>query len=39
LGDVVVLMPAPAMDLATLERMMRAVRASIEEYFADGQDA
>ena len=33
LDDIVVLMPAPAMDLATLERMMQAVVASVQEYF------
>ncbi len=33
LGDVVVLMPAPAMDAATLERMLDAAVASIREYF------
>ena len=35
LGDVVVLMPAPAMDDATLERMMSAVVDSVDEYFRD----
>jgi adenosylmethionine-8-amino-7-oxononanoate aminotransferase len=34
LGDVVVLMPAPAMDAATLERMTDAVIETICEYFA-----
>jgi len=33
LGDVVVLMPAPAMDVATLERMMAAVVGTIHDYF------
>ena len=36
LGDVVVLMPAPAMDTATLERMLDATVAAICEYF-DGR--
>ncbi len=33
LGDVVVLMPAPAMDEATLERLLTAAIASINEFF------
>ena len=33
LGDVVVLMPAPAMDGGTLERLMTGVIATINEYF------
>ena len=33
LGDVVALMPAPAMDLATLARLMDATVASVREYF------
>jgi adenosylmethionine-8-amino-7-oxononanoate aminotransferase len=33
LGDVVTLMPAPAMDLATLERLIEAIVATIREYF------
>ena len=33
LGDVVVLMPAPAMDAQTLERLLSAVVATINEYF------
>ncbi len=33
LGDVVVLMPAPAMDLDTLQRMMTAVIDTIHDYF------
>jgi len=33
LGDVVVLMPAPAMDAATLTRLAGAVTAAIGEYF------
>ena len=32
LGDVVVLMPAPAMDAATLDRMLSAVVETIREY-------
>jgi len=36
LGDVVVLMPAPAMDAGTLDRMMDAVAATVTEYFAGG---
>ena len=35
LGDVVVLMPAPAMDLDTLERMMSATVGTIHDYFKD----
>jgi adenosylmethionine-8-amino-7-oxononanoate aminotransferase len=35
LGDVVVLMPAPAMDDDTLDRMLKATVASINEYFAE----
>ena len=35
LGDVVVLMPAPAMDTETLTRMLDAVIASIHEYFEE----
>jgi adenosylmethionine-8-amino-7-oxononanoate aminotransferase len=35
LGDVVVLMPAPAMDAGTLERMMSAVLDSIHETFRE----
>ncbi|MFA6135507.1 MAG: adenosylmethionine--8-amino-7-oxononanoate transaminase [Phycisphaerae bacterium] len=34
LGDVVVLMPAPAMDTATLERLLTGVIATIHVYFA-----
>ncbi len=34
LGDVVVLMPAPAMDLTTLQQMLNAVKDTIHEYFA-----
>jgi adenosylmethionine-8-amino-7-oxononanoate aminotransferase len=34
LGNVMVLMPAPGMDMATLERMMDAVSESIHEHFA-----
>jgi len=34
LGDVIVLMPAPAMDDATLDRMLAVVAAAIEEHFA-----
>ena len=33
LGDVVVLMPAPAMDAATLERLLHATAGTIHEYF------
>ena len=33
LGDVVVLMPAPAMDIATLTRMMDGVIEAVNEYF------
>jgi len=33
LGDVVTLMPAPAMDTATLERLLDAVTGTIYEYF------
>ncbi len=33
LGDVVVLMPAPAMDLATLERLLDGVVQSIRDFF------
>lgn len=33
LGDVVALMPAPAMDAATLGRMMTAVTETVNEYF------
>ncbi|HUS46797.1 MAG TPA: adenosylmethionine--8-amino-7-oxononanoate transaminase [Phycisphaerae bacterium] len=33
LGDVIVLMPAPAMDAATLERMMSAVVETVNEHF------
>ena len=33
LGDVVVLMPAPAMDLKTLDRMMCATVETVKEYF------
>lgn len=33
LGDVVVLMPAPAMDKATLGRMLAMVEATIDEFF------
>ncbi|MCE5277252.1 MAG: adenosylmethionine--8-amino-7-oxononanoate transaminase [Planctomycetaceae bacterium] len=33
LGDVVVLMPAPAMDLATLDELLKATVTSIREYF------
>jgi len=36
LGDVVVLMPAPAMDSETLDRLLDAVVATIEEHFRDG---
>jgi len=34
LGDVVVLMPAPAMDLDTLDRLLTGVVASVHEYFS-----
>ena len=34
LGDVVVLMPAPAMDEQTLERLLTGVTKTIQEYFA-----
>ena len=34
LDDVIVLMPAPGMDEATLKRMMDAVVTTIHEYFA-----
>mgnify|MGYP005631843451 FL=1 len=34
LGDVIVLMPAPAMDLATLERLLDATIQTIVDYFA-----
>ena len=34
LGDVVVLMPAPAMDAGTLGRMLDAAGTTIHEYFA-----
>jgi len=34
LGDVIVLMPAPAMDSETLERMLTATIKTIHEYFA-----
>ena len=37
LGDVVVLMPAPAMDLGTLDRMMGIVVETVRDYFAEGQ--
>lgn len=37
LGDIVALMPAPGMDLVTLERMMQAAVTSLEEFFAGGQ--
>ena len=33
LGDVVVLMPAPAMDMPTLERLLDATVATIRDYF------
>ncbi|MCE5325220.1 MAG: adenosylmethionine--8-amino-7-oxononanoate transaminase [Planctomycetaceae bacterium] len=33
LGDVVVLMPAPAMDLATLDELLTGIVTSIREYF------
>lgn len=33
LGDVITLMPAPAMDIQTLDRMMTAVVTSIREFF------
>lgn len=33
LGDVIVLMPAPAMDLETLDRMLRITIDTIKEYF------
>jgi adenosylmethionine-8-amino-7-oxononanoate aminotransferase len=33
IGDVVVLMPAPAMDEKTLERLLQGVIATIQEYF------
>ena len=33
LDDIIVLMPAPAMDLPTLERMMNAIVRSVEEFF------
>lgn len=33
LGDVIVLMPAPAMDLATLDRMLTITIDTIKEYF------
>jgi len=33
LGDVVVLMPAPAMDMTTLNRLLDAVGTTIHEYF------
>ena len=33
LGDVVVLMPAPAMDTDTLERLVEGTVATIHEYF------
>ncbi len=33
LDDIIVLMPAPAMDLPTLERMMDAAIVSVQEYF------
>ncbi len=36
LGDVVVLMPAPAMDEATLGRMLSIVVESVEEQFRQG---
>ena len=35
LGDVVVLMPAPAMDPATLDRLLSAVVATVNEYFRE----
>jgi adenosylmethionine-8-amino-7-oxononanoate aminotransferase len=34
LGDVVVLMPAPAMDAPTLERLLDAMVRTLHEYFA-----
>jgi len=34
LGDVLVLMPAPAMDMDTLDRMMDAVVETVGEFFA-----
>jgi len=34
LGDVIVLMPAPAMDAATLGRLLEVTIATIQEYFA-----
>jgi adenosylmethionine-8-amino-7-oxononanoate aminotransferase len=33
LDDIVVLMPAPAMDQATLERLLDGTVASVREYF------
>jgi adenosylmethionine-8-amino-7-oxononanoate aminotransferase len=33
LGDTLVLMPAPAMDAETLDQLLLAVAATIEEYF------
>jgi adenosylmethionine-8-amino-7-oxononanoate aminotransferase len=36
LGEVVILMPAPAMDLSTLGRMMDAVEATFATFFGDG---
>jgi adenosylmethionine-8-amino-7-oxononanoate aminotransferase len=36
LGDVVVLMPAPAMDMETLERLLRGIIETIQEHFAAG---
>ena len=35
LGDVVVLMPAPAMDVATLSRLIDSTVAAIEDFFKD----
>jgi len=37
LGDVVVLMPAPAMDMQTLDRMMRAVVDTVNDWFAKAE--
>ena len=36
LGDVVTLMPAPAMDIETLTRLVDGIVATIEEYFRHG---
>ncbi len=36
LGDVITLMPAPAMDADTLDRLLDGTISGIEEYFADG---